>query len=285
MSEMAQDLRYAIRRLRGTPGFTAAVVLILGLGIGVTTAISSVIDAALLRPLPYPAPNRLVAVNDIQRSEVDLVVSYPELVDWRRDAEVFSEIGGYFRTNYTLTGVGEPETFEAVRRSAVLPRMLGIVPRVGRAFARGEEERSAPRVVMLSERLWQRRFGGDPRVIGRDVTLEGDPYTVIGIIPAAGQRAMVPSQLATAEQVDLWLPLRLNAEVAPRGLHFMSVVGRLRPGLSFEQAEQGIEVLARRLRESKATEHGIRISPLERGVIGDSRPLLVALGRAAGHGG
>jgi predicted permease len=163
-----------------------------------------------------------------------------------------------------------------------LPRMLGVVPRLGRSFARGEEERGAPRVVMLSEALWQRRFGGDPRVLGRDVTLEGDPYTVIGIIPATGQRAMLPSHLATAQRVDLWLPLRLNTDVAPRGLHFMDVVGRLRPELSFQQAEERLEVFARRLRESKVTEHGIRISALERGVIGDSRPLLVALAGAAG---
>jgi len=280
VSEMAQDLRYAIRRLLGAPGFTLAVVLILGLGIGVTTAIFSVLDAALLRPLPYPAPDRLVSVIDLQGPEPE-PASYAEYLDWR-GAGIFSELGGYFTTNYTLTGAGEPETLSAVRMSAGLPRMLGVVPRVGRAFARGEEERSAPRVAMLSESLWKRRFGGDPGMIGRAVTLEAEPYTVIGIIPATGQRTMMPSQLATAERVDVWLPLRLNAEVAPRGLHFMSVVGRLRPGLSFEQAEKRLEVFARGLRESKVTEHGIRLAALERGVIGDSRPLLVALAGAAG---
>ena len=281
VSEMSQDLRYGIRRLRGTPGFTSAVVLILGLGIGVTTAIFSVLDAALLRPLPYPAPHGLVAVHDLQRTEVD-PASFPEFEDWRRDAEVFSEIGAYFTTNYTLTGAGEPETLEAVRMSAGLPGMLGVVPRLGRTFSRGEEERSAPRVVMLSEGLWKRRFGGDPKTIGRDVTLEGDPYTVIGIIPATEQRAMMPNQLATAERVDLWIPLRLNAEVAPRGLHFMDVVGRLRPGLTFDQVAERLEVFARQLRDSKVTEHGIRISPLAQGVVGDSKPLLVALAGAAG---
>jgi putative ABC transport system permease protein len=168
----------------------------------------------------------------------------------------------------------------AARMSVNLPRMLGALPRTGRAFTPGEERRGGERVVMLSEGLWRRRFGGDPKVLGRAITLEGDPYTVIGIVPA-GRRSIVPSDLAAARQADLWVSLRLDTEVTPRDLHFLQVVGRLRPGLGFAQAQERAEGLARRLRESKVTDHGLRLVPLERLVIGDARPLLVSLAGAA----
>ena len=282
MGEWLQDVRYGLRRLFATPGFTLAVVAILGLGIGVTTAIVSVLDAALLRPLPYPDPERLVSVSDVQNGEVIDVASYAEYLDWRRDDGIFSDLGAYFSSSSTLTGAGEPETLQTVRMSANLPRLLGVTPRLGRAFAPGEEARSAPRVAMLSESLWRRRFGADPKVLGRAITLEGDPYTVIGVVPVDGFRSIVPTQLATAQRVDLWLPLRLNDEVAPRGVHFLDVVGRLRPGLAFALAEERLESLAARLRQSAVTEHGIRLDALEGRVIGDSRPMLVALAGAAG---
>ncbi|MEA2562497.1 MAG: hypothetical protein QOH06_4001 [Acidobacteriota bacterium] len=280
MSELLQDARYGLRRLRQGPGFTLATVVVLALGIGATTAIFSVIDASLLRPLPYPDPERLVAVTCSQ-GEVQTPVSFPEYVDWKRSSEVFAEVGGYFTTTVALTGQGEPEMLQAVRMSANLPGMLGIRPRLGRVFAPGEEARSAERVVMLSEGLWRRRFGGAPDILGRSVHLGEQPFTVIGIIPS-GPRAIVPVALAAAQVADVWMPLRLDEERAPRGVHFMEVAARLQPGLALVQADERIATVASRLQKAEVTDHGIRLIPLERTVIGDARPLLVALAGAAG---
>ncbi|HWN42684.1 MAG TPA: ABC transporter permease, partial [Thermoanaerobaculia bacterium] len=183
MSELLQDARYGLRRLRQGPGFTLAKVVVLALGIGATTAIFSVIDASLLRPLPYPDPERLVAVTCSQEG-VQTPVSFPEYVDWKQTSDVFADVGGYFTAEIALTGQGEPEMLRAVRMSANLPEMLGARPRLGRAFAPAEEAPSAERVVMLSEGLWRRRFGGAPDVLGRSVHLGELPFTVIGIIPS-----------------------------------------------------------------------------------------------------
>ncbi|HEX7181626.1 MAG TPA: ABC transporter permease [Thermoanaerobaculia bacterium] len=278
MSDLLQDARYGLRRLWRGPGFTLAVVLVLALGIGATTAIFSVLDAALLRPLPYPEPERLVAVHDFGETEVP--ASFPEYLDWKQATEVFEDLGAYFSTTLPLTGGGEPEMLNVVQMSDNLPRMLGVLPRVGRAFAPGEDARSAERVAMLSEELWRRRFGGDASILGRVITLWDKPYTVIGIIPP-GRRSIIPTHLATARKIDAWIPLRLDTEVAPRDLNFLDVIGRLRPGLDFAQAEERIEAFARRLQESGVTDDSIRLGRLERLVIGDARPLLVALAGAA----
>jgi predicted permease len=280
MSELLQDARYGLRRLRQGPGFTLATVVVLALGIGATTAIFSVIDASLLRPLPYPDPERLVAVTCSQ-GEVQTPVSFPEYTDWKRISEVFADVGGYFTATVALTEAGEPEMLQAVRMSANLPGMLGVRPRLGRVFAPGEEAPGAEWVVMLSERLWRRRFGGAPDILGRSVYLGEQPFTVVGIIPS-GQRSIVPVALATTQEADVWMPLRLDEERAPRGLHFMEVAARLKPGLALVQADERIATVASRLQKAEVTDHGIRLIPLELTVIGDARPLLVALAGAAG---
>jgi putative ABC transport system permease protein len=280
MSDLLQDIRYGLRRLWKAPGFTLAVVLVLALGIGATTAIFSVIDAALLRPLPYSEPERLVAVHDVQGQEEEVPVSFSEYLEWKKNTEVFADLGAYFTTSYALTGLGEPETLQAVRMSASVPRMLGVVPRVGRAFTPGEDVRGSERVVMLSEGFWKRRFGGDPGALGRTITLEDRPYTVIGIIPP-GARSIVPTALAAARDVDIWVPLQLDFENAGN-THFMDILGRLRPGLDLALAEERTAAFARRLQEAEVTDHGIHIAPLERLVIGDARPLLIALAGAVG---
>ncbi|HVS00679.1 MAG TPA: ABC transporter permease [Thermoanaerobaculia bacterium] len=279
LNELTQDVRYGLRRLRLAPGFTLAVVLVLGLGIGATTAIFSVLDAALLRPLPYPEPERLVAVADLQ-SQGETPSSFSEYADWKQATDVFAGLGAWWSTSYALTGTGEPEMLSTVRMSADLPRLLGVVPLAGRSFIPSEDERSAPPVVMLGEGLWRRRFASDPKIVGRAITLEGEPYTVIGVFPA-DRRSIVPDLLAAGQQVDIWLNLRLDAELT-RDLHFLNAAGRLRSGLTLAQAKERVEALARRLRQSGATDHDIAITPLERTVIGDSRPLLTALAGAAG---
>ena len=280
VSDLILDVRYAIRRLWQSPAFTMAVVVMLALGIGATTAIFSVLDAALIRPLPYAAPERLVAIEDFQGQEAN-PVSFPEFLDWRSQTEVFSGVGAHFQTTLTLTGAGEPEALRGARMSADLPRILGVVPRAGRLFVAGEDARSATRVVMLGEALWRRRFGANPRLVGQSITLEDQPYTVIGIFPA-GRRATLPHALANGEVVDFWVPLRLDEKVAPRRLHFLTVIGSLRPGLSLAQARGRMATFARRLQETGVTRHGIRLTGLASVVIGDSRPLFVSLAGAVG---
>jgi putative ABC transport system permease protein len=275
MSDLLQDIRYGLRRLWKAPGFTLAVVLVLALGIGATTAIFSVIDAALLRPLPYPEPGRLVAVYGPGQNPF----SFPQYLDWKRDTEVFADLGTYWKTTYTLTGAGEPELLKVGQMSASVPRMLGVVPRVGRLFSPAEDLPGSERVIMLSEGLWRRRFGGDPRILGRTLTLGEQPYTVIGIIPP-GRRSTVPTALAAAQELDAWTSLRLNEKNAPRDMQFLDVLGRLRPGIGLAQAEERTVSFARGLKEAVGTDQDVQLVPLERLVIGNARPLLIALAGA-----
>jgi predicted permease len=275
MSDLLQDIRYGLRRLWKAPGFTLAVVLVLALGIGATTAIFSVIDAALLRPLPYPEAERLVAVYGPGQNPF----SFPQYLDWKRDTEVFADLGTYWKTTYTLTGAGEPELLRVGQMSASVPRMLGVVPRVGRLFTPAEDLTGSERVILLSEGLWRRRFGGDPRILGRTLTLGAQPYTVIGIIPP-GRRSTVPTALAAAQELDAWTSLRLNEKNAPRDMQFLDVLGRLRPGLGLAQAEKRTVSFARGLKEAVGTDQDVELVPLERLVIGNARPLLIALAGA-----
>jgi putative ABC transport system permease protein len=271
MSDLLQDARYGLRRLWKAPGFTLAVVLVLALGIGATTAIFSVIDAALLRPLPYPEPERLVAIYHPGQ----IPVSFPQYLDWKRDTEVFADLGAYWKTTYALTGEGEPELLQVGRMSANVPRMLGVVPRVGRLFSPAEDVSGTERVIMLSEGLWRRRFGGDPRILGRTITLGEEPYTVIGIIPP-GRRSTVPTALAAAQELDAWTSLRLNEKNAPRDMQFLDMLGRLRPGLALARAEERTAAFARGLKEAVGTDQDVELVSLERFVIGNARPLLIA---------
>ncbi|HYU32949.1 MAG TPA: ABC transporter permease [Thermoanaerobaculia bacterium] len=275
MSDLLQDIRYGVRRLWKSPGFTLAVVVVLALGIGATTAIFSVIDAALLRPLPYPEPERLVAVYNSGQ----IPSSFPQYLDWKRDTEVFADLGTYWKTTYALTGTGEPELLQVGRMSANVPRMLGVVPRVGRLFTPAEDLPGTDRVIMLSEALWRRRFGGDPHILGRTVTLGEEPYTVIGIIPP-GRRSTLPTALAAAQELDAWISLQLNTKSAPRDLQFLDMLGRLRPGLALARAEERTASFARGLKEAVGTDQDVELVPLERLVIGNARPLLIALAGA-----
>ena len=279
MSAFWQDLRYATRRLRQAPGFAVGVVLVLAIGVGATTAIFSVVSAAILRPLPYRDPATLVTVRDLQGESDETPASYPELLDWQAGSDVFSDVAGYFRTSSALTGAGDPERLDGVRMSARLPGMLGIVPLLGRSFLPEEDVAGTARVVMISEALWRRRFSADPGIPGRTITLGGQPHTIIGVIPH-GTAALMPTDLASGTRSDFWAPLRLTAENAPRGLHFITVVGRLRPGLALASARERLDVMAARLRADGTTTHGVRIAPLADLVVGTSGQLMLILAGA-----
>ena len=282
LDSLRHDLRYTLRSIRMSPGFTTVVVLTLALGIGANTAIFSVVDAVLLRPLPYAAPERLVVLGDAQDGDEMLPASYPEFVDWRtRSTQIFTGVAAWFSTDLTLTGTGDPEMLSGARVSVDLNRLLGVAPLHGRWFRAEEEMRGSERVVLISEALWSRRFGRDPSVVGQTLTLNGNPYTVIGIMPSTG-RAVLPNDLVTGRRRDLWVPLRLDAAAAPRGLHFMTVVARLAPGVDLPLARTRVEAIAAQLRKDAVTQHGIQVAALNDRLVGNVRTRLGLLLGAVG---
>ena len=278
MNQLLQDLRYAARLMHKQPGFTAVAIVALALGIGANTAIFSAVNAVLLQPLPFPEPERLVLVRDVQLTE-DTPASYPEYLDWRDQAQTFEDLAAAFNSSYSLTGQGEPEQLSGVRVSANLLPMLGIKPVIGRNFEPEEESRNGERVVILSHSLWQRRFGGDSGVLGQNITFGGQSFIVIGVLPP-GVRGVLPSVDQPEQSRDVWMPLRLAAP--PRGLHFMTVIGRLRPGLTLAQARIEVEEIAERLRQNQSTDHGVRLVPLAQFVVGNTRSTLLILLAAVG---
>jgi predicted permease len=278
MESMLKDLRFGLRMLRVRPGFTLVAMLTLAVAISANTIIFSAVNAVLLRPLSYPDPERLVLLRDVQDSETT-PASYAEYLSWKEQAASFSDLGAYFNSSYSLTGEGEPEELLAVRASANLLTMLNIKPELGRGFVTADEPREAERVVMLSYGIWQRRFGKDPAILGRGITLGDQSYTVVGVLPA-GVKGVLPSDNSPGQVRDIWMPLRLKNP--PVGLHFLTVIGRLRPGLKIEQARRETDDLSARLRESDSSRQPIRLTALSEYVQGDTAPALLILFAAVG---
>ncbi|HVS15726.1 MAG TPA: ADOP family duplicated permease [Thermoanaerobaculia bacterium] len=275
-----QDLRLAVRTHLRRPGLAAAIVAILALAIGSITAIFSAIDAVILRPLPFPRPAELVAVFDQQLDEEDYPASFPEFLDWRASGEL-AHLAAIARIRVTLTGTGDAESLAAYRTSAELFPMLGVEPVHGRLFDSEEEAGAGPDVVLVSWSSWQRRFGGDPSIVGRSLTLDGVPRTVIGILPE-GFEDVYPAAGRAALRRELWLPLELDEEGAPRGLHFLSLIGRLHPGRTLEQTAAAMGTVAQRLRDEGVSRHGIALESLQDRLAREQRPRLLILAAAVG---
>ena len=287
MSAFLHDIQFAVRAVRKTPGFSLVVAVTLALGIGATTAMYGVVDTVLVRPLPYVAPDRLVAIGDVQTTEVT-PASFPEYVAWQSAGEsVFSDLAAWWQTSLTLTGgcataaACEPEVLAGDRMSANMPRLLGVTPVLGRSFRPEEEASSGERVVMISERLWRRRFGGDPGVLGRLLTFNGMPHAVVGVFPTTASTRM-PRELSAGRSADAWVALRLDVKRAPQGLHFLSVAARLRPGTSLAKARATMAVAAAQVRAAGLTSHGVQLEPLADRIVGWTRPLLASLLGAVG---
>ena len=238
MSNFGQDVRYALRNMRRAPGFTGVVALTLALGIGANTAMFSVVDAVLLKPLPYAQPERLVSLVTVSRNLNEIPSSFAEFQHWSRAADgPFTSLAALFSAGGTLTGDdGEPMALGGAGMSAALPRMLGVQPLAGRAFTVEEEAHTAERVLMISERLWRMRYSASPSTIGKTITLNGNPWRVIGVYPS-NARSTLPFGYVRTTPVDFWRTLRLDPS-APwlYGLQFMQVVGQLRPGLTASEA-------------------------------------------------
>jgi putative ABC transport system permease protein len=276
------DIRYGARRLVQAPGFASVAILTLALGIGLNTAIFSLIDAMLLRPLPYPAPERLVFLTEWSEQVPDMSFSVANFKDVRDQSRSFSELGAFRSESFTLTGLGEAERLDGRQASAGFLPALGLEPLIGR-FPTPEEDRpGAERVAVLSEGLWARRFGRDRGVLGQALTLSGESYTVIGVAPARFHTSW--------QRVDLFTPLlqledRLGG-AERRGSHpGIYVVGRLEGGASVEAARTEVVSIAKRLAEQypeSSARQSMTLEPLTSVVVGDTRgALLVLLGAVA----
>ena len=241
MQSFWQDLRYGARMLLKNPGFTLIAVLTLALGIGANTAIFSVINGVLLSALPYPQPEQLAMVwCDNRRQGIpDDITSYPNFVDWRDRNKTFQGMAGMTSGTVHLTGVGEPEEIRAATVSINFFQVIDVAPRLGRGFTAEEERPGSDRVVILSHALWQRRFGGDPGILNKTISLSGASNTVVGIMPPGFQ---------FPENTDMWRPLAPSDGMrAARFGFFLPVVGRFKPGVTRAQAQAEFDVIASRL--------------------------------------
>jgi hypothetical protein len=255
MDTFLKDIKYNLRMLRRSPGFTIVAVIAIALGIGATTAIFSVAYAVALRPLPYKEPDRLVKIwLDMQKYGIPKNwISEPELLDLKERAQSFESIAAYSSgsgSGMNLTGNGNPERVTAAAASADLFPVLGIQSVIGRVFTQDEDQPGKERVVVLSHGLWQRRFASDPGIVNSDISLNGTNYTVLGVMPEG---------FAFPEAVDLWVPLAIDrANLRNRGSHYLEVLGRLRPGVSFEQMQAEMATIGQGRRQYKAGDHTAR---------------------------
>ncbi len=238
-----QDVRYALRSLRRSPGFAAVTILTLALGIGANTAIFSVVHAMLLAPLPYRDPSQLVFVwSDLSSAGYPRApLSGPELKDLRDRATVFSEFGAIWATTGALTGEGDPEQLRVGLVTSNYFSMLGAQAAYGRTFSADDESPAAPRAVLLGWPLWQRRFAGDPGIVGRQIHVNGGAVTVIGVMPESF-RLLMPPDANVPDDLEMWTPLNPNALTrGARGQKYLRVVGRMSPGVTIEQARRDID--------------------------------------------
>jgi predicted permease len=281
-ADLWQDLRYALRTLAKKPAFTSIAIVAIALGIGANTAIFSVVNAVLLRPLPFKNPEQLVMVweNATHLGFPKNTPSPPNFIDWQRQNTVFTGMAAMSERSFNLTGVGEPERLDGRRVSANLFDLLGVPALLGRTFV-PDDDRPGARVVLLSHSLWQRRFGSDSRVIGRTVTLNGESYTVIGVTPRSVHLPAYGNW-----QDKLWVPIAFtNEELRERGSHFLDVIARIKTGVTLKQAQAEMETIAARLAKQyprSNTRLGATVTPLHEEIVGDIKPALLILAGAVG---
>ena len=277
-----QDARYAARMLCKNPGFTLIAVLTLALGIGANTAIFSIVDAVLLRPLPYPDPNQLVLMFDVPLTQPDALSGFPyrEFTECRKQNRVFSEMAGNAFHDLTLTGVGDPSIVNTAVVTPEIFSLLNAKPLVGRTLLPEDGKPGAAPVVVLSENLWRSRFNSHPALIGQSITLDMRPFAVVGILPASFR---YPDGLP---RQDVWIPVAQDPLFGPRmsqpGARVLGGIGRLKPGVSLAQAQAEMNTLGARLaKEFPAEDSGstIRIQSYRQVVVGNVKsPLLILLG-------
>ena len=280
METLVQDLRYGVRMLAKAPWFATVAVLILALGIGANTAVFSILDAVLIRPLPYPKSERLVKADVFNLKSGDFYgkTSYPDFTDWSEQSHIFDDLAAYEDKTFNLAGTLHPEHVKGQVASPDFFETLGVEPLHGRSLASARNQQA----VVLSYSLWSHSFGSDPRFIGRSITLDGYSYEVIGVMPRGFQ---FPDP-----QTELWVSITsvrpdLREEIVARGNLEMSVIGRLHANVTLSQAQAEIAVIAHRLEQKYPDSNrdlGVRLIPLQEAVVGKFRSaLLILMGSAA----
>jgi putative ABC transport system permease protein len=293
MRNLGPGLRHALRALRRTPGFTAAAIGALALGIGASTTIFTVVNGVLLRPLQYEAPDRLANIwNDLGEGAQSLpAVSPLDFRDYQRRSRTFEDFaaaadGSVANLRGNLTGDREPERVDIVTVTANFFPLLGVRPMLGRQFLPEEEAVNGPHVVMLSHRLWERRFAGDPALVGKTIQVDGVAHEVVGVLPRDFS-LQLPAEAFEVTDGDLWAPIQFDYSTPlPRNLTFFTVFGRLAPGVTFQQAQAEMNLIAEQFRsefkEHAASKLRIRAVPLHYDVVKHARPALLILLGAVG---
>lgn len=280
MNSIIKDIRFALRGLLKHPAFTAIAVVTLALGIGGSTSIFTVVDAALLRGLPYKSPDRLYHLweqtpkQEFPKREF----SYPDYQDYQQNNVFEGGLAAYTGGGVILSGQGEPESLTAPRVSANFFSVLGVDPILGRTFQTGEDSQGGPKVTVLTYGLWQRRFGGDPGIVGKALTINGESYTVIGVLPANFQFALRPA--------DLWIPYQpTQNQLTRRFMHGTNLIARLKGDKTVADAQSELTLISGRIEQQFNDSHAgvsARLVPLQEEVVGNVRPILLVLLGAVG---
>jgi putative ABC transport system permease protein len=291
LETLAQDIRFALRILRKNPGFVTAAVLTLALGIGASTAVFSLVDAVLLKPLPYPNSGQIVF--PWRQSPPGLNLGYNELpwgriefLFFSRESKTFQALGAFKSDSFNLTGSGDPARLNGLRVSAGFFPALGVSPLLGRTFNDDEDQPGHEHSVVLGYQLWRDRFGGDPAILARTLELNGDAYAVLGVMPRGfvfPRAQEMPGSFTFAREVQLWIPLALSrGPLIPAESSELAVVGRLKPGITVAQGQAEMDVLGQHLQAQFPRAKGwfiSRVAPMARQLAGDTRrPLLLILG-------
>jgi putative ABC transport system permease protein len=275
MDSLIQDLRYAVRMLLKHRGFTAVAVLTLALGIGANAAIFSVLDGVMLRPLPYPDIDRILTfIEQVRSTGAPMSVSWPNFLDYRDQNQVFEHIGVHRGAIVNVTGTGQPERLNGSLASSGVFRAMGIAPLAGRTFTAEEDRAGVEPVAIISERLWRSHFNADAAIVGRALTMNGQPHTIVGIMPASMR---FPSRLT-----DVWLPVGLFVpSFPPRGAHpGLVAVGKLKPGVTVQQAMTDLDTLTRRIEQQypeSSKNLAVQITLYYESVVRNIRPALYVL--------
>ena len=283
---LGRDLRYALRMLRKTPGFTVVIVLTLALAIGANSAIFSVIDGVLLRPLPYPGANRIVRVFFHSADYPRFPLNPFDFRDFRARNRSFESLAGYAHADLQLSGAGQPERFTGFAVTAGFFHTLGLHPALGRDFNNNDEIPGNQQQVILSDRLWRNHFAADPNILGRKITLDSRPFTVAGVMPPGTEHpGNAYNGVAHGETVDLWWPFAFRGDPNQRGSHFLDVIGRLKESVSSNEAQAEMNTLIAQLaREHPGALEGWQalVIPLYQEIVGPSQRLLLVLLGAVG---
>src|SRR5579872_5152809 len=277
MGTLIEDVRYGFRMLRKNPGFTAIALLTLALGIGANTAVFSIVNGVLLNPLPFPDADKLVSLFESKPNFQEGSISYPNFLDWQRENHAFTAIAAYRPDSFSLTGAGQPEQVQGKMVSADFFSVLGVNPLMGRTFTAQEDQLGAGRVVLVSSGFWKRKLGSSPDVLGRRIVLNGEGYTIIGVIPASFHLTL-PN---FGDDGEVYVPIGQwdYPDFRDRSHALgMKGIGRLKPGVSFAQARADMDSVARNLAvafpQADAGE-GATLVPLKQKMVGDIEPFLL----------